>query len=217
MKNRTKRILITGFSPFDGRKENASLIASTAAKGSKDVTLSNIEIPVEWGSPRIALANAIKMHNPEIIIGLGEGHVGEFNIETTARNVRRERIDNLGNFPLGPNYPGDLDTIKATIDVQSLLEQVNSNNDIPIKISSDAGGFICEETLYTLEKLRNSSSTISAVVFIHLPPFESMLTYQGQQRQCDENLLLDFTRRLIDGILILSSNDKENKSFQGLA
>lgn len=204
MTARRKRILITGFSPFDGRKQNASLIAAYSAAKNEDAIISSIEIPVEWGKPRESLAKAIHIHQPEIIISLGEGHVGEFNIETKARNVRRKRIDNCGNLPCGLNYPNSPDILTATIDAESLLEWINQDNDIPIKISSDAGGFICEETLYTLERLKVSSPQLSSVVFVHLPPFGSSLVYLGKQRKCDEILLSDFTRRLIDGILNLS-------------
>jgi len=219
----SKRILVTGFSPFDGREKNASLIAAAALK-TKSVTqmtrssinsnavISNLEIPVEWGRPREVLLDAIKKHKPEIIISLGEGHVGEFNIETKARNVRQRRTDNLQNLPVGPNDPDGPDTITATIDAHALLRKINPNGDIPIKISSDAGGFICEETLYALERMKAASPLITGVVFVHLPPFGSTLVYQGKPTECDKNLLSDFTGRLIDGILSLSfSGAEKNK------
>jgi pyroglutamyl-peptidase len=149
------------------------------------------------------LGKAIKRFQPEVIISLGEGHVGEFTIETIARNQRKHRADNLKAFPVGPIQKDGLDQISASIPAKLLLRTIldQSEHQIPIKMSDDAGAFLCEETLYNLESFRQATPLIKTVVFIHVPPYNSKLHYKGKEQKCDESLLADFIDHLLYGVL----------------
>ena len=201
----TRRILLTGFTPFEGRKHNASWIAASALaeRPYAALELRAALIPVCWGAPRRVLAPLVTEWQPHCIIGLGEGEAGVFRLETLAHNTRRERADNDGVFPQkrvidehGPQCR------EASADCTNLSAALAAKG-VPVRISTDAGAFLCEELLYTLEAMRATHETLDTVLFVHLPPFGSALEFHGQPRVCDEALLLEFAVILLDCVQTL--------------
>lgn len=191
-------LLLTGFTPFDGRDVNGSWIAASSYEAAE-----HLEIPVVWGEPMPHLTAAIKTLQPEIIISLGEGREGWFDIETLARNERKHRADTLLQYPIGEILTNGPPSTQATINASALHTRL-LDQQIPIRISNDAGQYICEETLYCLEHLKIESDCLQTVVFVHLPPFGTELTYRGEVRQADPDLLEDFVERLVIAVLELN-------------
>lgn len=190
--------LVTGFTPFDGRNVNASWIAASSLAPRPGVTTR--EIPVIWGMPREVLGPLVAENSPHIIIGMGEGRAGWFDIETVARNTRKERPDNAEHLPDGePVEPDGPDQRLASIDSVRLQEKIASEG-YPIRVSSDAGAFLCEELLYTLEGLKTRHPSIRQVVFVHLPPFGSRFTLDGVEVVCDELRLERFATILLEAV-----------------
>ena len=185
-------ILITGFTPFDGRTINASWVAAQTYKHA-----AHLEIPVVWGQPMICLERAIDMHRPKTVISLGEGHQGYFTVETRAHNQRKHRADNLGEFPTSVIREDGPELIHATINAPA-IQQPLCDQDIPVQISEEAGQFLCEETLYSLETLRLKDNSVEKVIFTYLPPHGTSVRYQGTDRIVDESLLKDFVNRLVE-------------------
>ncbi len=185
-------ILATGFTPFDGRDVNASWIAAQYLAQDPDV--SAIEVPVVWGEPMRTLVPILAASDagPTAIISLGEGRTGWFDIETRARNERSSRADNKQHLPNPVSIvsagPHQLD---ATVNARK-LQRALSNSGLPVRISTDAGAFLCEEMLYTLETLKQQHAYLQLVTFIHLPPFGTNVTVRGHSVPCDEALLGSF-------------------------
>lgn len=204
MKN--NNLLLTGFTPFDGRSVNSSWIA---AKSYADA--DHLEIPVVWGEPLPTIGNKIEACQPCTIISLGEGKQGRFDIETRGRNQRKHRLDNAGNYPTEPIALNGPASYRTTFDTER-LHQTLASKDIPIHISVDAGQFLCEETLYCLELLKSQQSTVKHVLFVHVPPFGTNVRYQGVDRGTDEELLTIFTESLVNAVLEVqgSSHLSEN-------
>lgn len=196
------QLLITGFTPFDGRAVNGSWIAAQTY-GSANY----LEIPVVWGEPLPNLEQAVKSFKPEVLISLGEGRDGWFDIETQARNQRKHRLDNHSQYPSSDIVSGGPPALQSTINASALHKRLK-DQEIPIRISADAGQFLCEETLYCLEHLKTQYDSLRTVVFVHLPPFGTSLTYRGEARIADEDLLEDFVKRLV--IAVLEINDQLN-------
>lgn len=197
-------ILITGFTPFDGRPVNASWIAASALarRGHyRGHALHALEIPVCWGAPREALADCLQAGVPGLILSMGEGEPGVFRIETRARNLRRERADNAGALPAGaPNSltgPAERHSSFAC----EPLSQALAAQGIPVRLSDDAGSYLCEELLYTLEEFKEVHAGLARVLFVHVPPFGTALQYKGDARTCSEALLEDFGLVLLDAVL----------------
>jgi len=197
-------ILITGFTPFDGRPVNASWVAARTLcrRGQyRCHTLRALEIPVCWGAPREALANSLQTQVPDLILSMGEGEAGIFRIETRARNTRRERADNAGRLPEGqPNSLSGPQERLSSFASGAVCEALAAQG-IPIRLSVDAGAYLCEELLYTLEEFREAQSGNLRVLFVHVPPFGTLLRYKGEEQTCSEALLDDFGLALLDAIL----------------
>lgn len=201
----TRRILLTGFEPFDGREHNASWIAARALSQQHfpGAALRAILIPVCWGAPRRVLDPIVAEWQPHVIIGMGEGEPGVFRLESVANNARRERADNAGSVPEGrviePDGPGCRTT---SADCATLCDALTALA-VPVRVSTDAGAFLCEELLYTLEGLRATQDTLETVLFVHVPPFGTALEFRDQQRVCDEALLLEFASLLLASVMTL--------------
>ncbi len=196
-------ILITGFTPFDGRSKNASWIAAKGLSrmhGTKHV-LHPLCLPVLWGQPRKLITTAVNRWKPRIIISLGEGKPGGFTLEAMARNTRSERPDNAGRLPHGePIEPAGKSIIPSSAPLASIAQALQADG-INIDISEDAGAYLCEELLYSLERIKSCSSHLDLVIFAHVPPFGTDLHYRGSTRQCDSALLDDFTCALLNAVL----------------
>lgn len=164
-------ILVTGFEPFDGRHINASWIVASRAAAS--VNAHCIRLPVRWGAPQQMLQEYCRRYHPRMIIAFGEGGPEGFRLETLARNQRQDRPDNTGTPPasatIDPAGPARRD---ASFPLQRLFARLKAQEH-PGRLSNDAGRFLCEETLYVLEGLRESDRALEHVAFIHVPPFET--------------------------------------------
>ncbi|MDP1931078.1 MAG: hypothetical protein Q8L60_06460 [Gammaproteobacteria bacterium] len=198
-----KKILLTGFTPFDGREQNASWIAARAlaATSFPGLELRAVLIPVCWGAPGRILDSTLAEWQPDGIISMGEGEAGVFRLETVARNTRRERPDNDGLCPEGERIETNGPESRTASADCAGMERALAAQGIPVKLSADAGAFLCEELLYTLEGLRVRNEFLHTVLFVHLPPYGTELHYRNQPRICDEPLLVDFGQRLLQRLV----------------
>lgn len=200
------QILATGFTPFAERQVNGSWIAASHLGNRENVKA--VEIPVVWGKPAEILSpffneefdkepgQACAEDYPHMIISFGEGRDEWFDIETRARNQRDQRADNLGCNPVGLIDPGGADILRASFDA-TRLQRMLSRNGWNARVSGDAGQFLCEETLYTLEILKAKHRRLRTVLFIHMPPFGSDTYLHGEQVRCDAKLIANFADNVI--------------------
>ena len=197
-----RRIIVTGFEPFDNRPVNASWIAARQMqemRGEQSLVVS--EIPVVWGEPENALdALLADEEKPAAIIAMGEGKPGSFRLETLALNRRAVKPDNNAQLPpheqVNPLAPDSLRTSAPLHKIrQGLLAR-----DLPVLLSVDAGSYLCEETLFHLEHRFKDYTHNQLALFVHLPPYGTTLQFKGRQRSCEETLLLEFGNDLLDVI-----------------
>lgn len=197
--------LVTGFEPFDGRTHNGSWLAARALALEPGVRV--LLLPVVWGAPLQTLHGLCTEQCPDTIIALGEGRPGWFDIETVARNRRAVRTDNLGETNDTPIIKGGPGTLPATVAASALLEMLRAAGH-PARISRDAGGFLCEETLYTLERLKQTHHKLSQVVFCHVPPLGSTCLEPGALPNCEESQLRTFAADLLSAVRALPTAAK---------
>ena len=174
-------IVLTGFEPFGEKRpanpswEGISALHDTAWNGHRIVA---IQLPVVWGAPRRALAPQLEKLQPVAVFSFGQGRPGAFAIETRALNHRGEIPDNSGQTPPEPLIAGDGPTeYRSSFPFQVLADHLNKAG-FQTRISENAGQYLCEETLFTLELLRNRAAEKPDVAFCHVPPLGSMI---GQQ------------------------------------
>ncbi len=192
--SRETRILVTGFTPFDGRQNNASWIAASSLHGPD---IRTAEIPVIWGAATEFLDSVCVDHCPDIIISLGEGREGWFDIETLASNTRKERPDNNGCLPHGVPISANGPACRKTTIEMGFLQRILASHGYPARLSRDAGQFLCEEALYSLIRLKESHSQLKLVIFCHLPPYGTRIHIKGHRTECDTTLLTAFAELLL--------------------
>ncbi|MFM7164962.1 MAG: nuclear transport factor 2 family protein [Planctomycetaceae bacterium] len=174
-------IVLTGFEPFGEKRppnpswEGIAALHNTQWQGHRIVA---VQLPVVWGAPQQTLAPEIARLNPVAVFSFGQGRPGAFAIETRALNQRGPIPDNTGQTPPQPLVAGDGPTeYRSSFPFQPLCDHLNTAG-FQTRISENAGQYLCEETLFTLELLRRRAKTPPDVAFCHVPPLGSQI---GQQ------------------------------------
>lgn len=165
-----KKLLITGFDPFNGAEINPSWTAVTQLpERVGDFTLYKYTIPTVFGkAPSLVIEKALEIQ-PDVILCIGlAGGRDAVTPERLGINVRDARIaDNEGNTPHGElieqNGPA---AYFSTVPVEAMAQNAR-NAGCPATVSNSAGAFVCNDTLYSL--LHRFNGTNVKVGFIHVP------------------------------------------------
>ena len=172
-----KKLLITGFDPFDGATVNPSweavkLLPDTVG----DYELHKLQIPTVFGlAPRTVLEKAAQIQ-PDVIISVGQaGTRPAVTPERIGINVRDARItDNAGISPKDELIvPGGPDGLFSTLPIKAMITAIQEAG-LPASVSNTAGTFVCNDVLYSL--LHHYAGSNVRCGFIHVP----WLPEQGQ-------------------------------------
>jgi len=165
-----KKLLITGFDPFDGAAVNP---AWEAVRRLPDTVggfeLRKLMIPTVFGLAAETVQTTAESWLPDVILCIGQaGGRASVTPERIAVNIRDARIaDNAGNQPRGamvaPNGPA---AYFATVPVAEMADAICEAG-LPGTVSNSAGAFVCNDVLYSL--LHRYASTRTRVGFIHVP------------------------------------------------
>ncbi len=193
------RILLTGFEPFGKEPVNSSweAVKSFDGKSLDGYAIVVAQLPVVWGEPMKRLAALIDEHKPDAVFSFGQGHPQIFTCERLARNKRIDYPDNEKKKPGakqivagGPaRYVNPFSVDEAFIGL--------TGKGYRVFVSYDAGGYLCEETLYSLLHLRQKARKPFACGFFHVPPYESPLRLVGRVVRCDTNVLNPFVETVV--------------------
>lgn len=171
-----KKLLVTGFEPFDGFTINPSEEVAKSIDGREvgKYSVRGIVLPVDYAKAFDVIDPVLEEHTPEIILCCGQANRAAISIERIAVNaISTKRPDNSENIPEsdiieseGPAaYFANLDPLPI---VQALLD-----SGIPAHVSYHAGLYGCNWLLYkVMERIENGSLDAKAT-FIHLPPIPS--------------------------------------------
>ena len=165
-----KKLLITGFDPFDGATVNPSWEAVKLLPDTVGAyELYKLQIPTVFGvAPRAVLEKAAEIR-PDVIISVGQaGTRAAVTPERIGVNVRDARItDNAGVSPKDePIVPGGPDGYFSTLPVKAMIAAIQAAG-LPGAISNTAGTFVCNDVLYSL--LHHYAGTNIRCGFIHVP------------------------------------------------
>ena len=165
-----KKLLITGFDPFDGGTVNPSWEAVKLLPESiGEYELCKLQIPVVFGLATQTVLEIAAEVRPDVIISVGQaGGRAAVTPERIGINVRDARIaDNAGISPKDePIVPGGPDGLFSTLPVKAMVEAIISAG-LPGAISNTAGTFVCNDVLYSL--LHRYAGTEVRCGFIHVP------------------------------------------------
>jgi len=170
-------ILLTGFEPF-GRKrppnpswEAIKTLNDTEWSGHRIVA---VQLPVVWGEPIKQIEAQIDSLKPVAVFSFGQGAPGAFAIETRARNQRGGIPDNTGSLPSRPLIAGDGPTEYSSAFPADKVIATLTEKGYSMRKSENAGQYLCEETLYSLEVLKRKKK-LGTVAFCHVPPLGSKI------------------------------------------
>ena len=172
-----KALLLTCFEPFGGRNQNRSEILARAMPALEDLrrefdAIEVCRLPVVYDVARGIALDFIRTRQAQgyrpVVVSLGECSGAQIRIETGARNLddSPSELDNAGESRQGvPVVPGAPERIEFTFDVEALAGSPSLEPLSP-RLSSDAGGFLCNHLAYGLaHELRRDDIPY---VFIHV-------------------------------------------------
>lgn len=169
-----KRLLITGFDPFDGAAANPSWLAvEQLPERVGGYVLCKLQLPTVYGAAAQRVLDYAATVQPELILCIGlAGGRNAVTPERIAVNIRDARIpDNAGNQPRGERVADDGPAAYfATVPVEAMAQAIRDAR-IPAAVSNTAGTFVCNDVLYTL--LHRFAGTGTRVGFIHVPNLPS--------------------------------------------
>lgn len=165
-----KKLLITGFDPFDGNSKNPAWEAvKLLPEKIGEYEVCKIEIPTIFGKAAETVIEKALEVEPDLILCIGQaGGRAAVTPERIAVNIRDAKIpDNAGNLPTDTFVAKEGPAAYfSTVPVKSMADAICSA-DIPGAVSNSAGAFVCNDTLYLL--LRHYEGTPVKVGFIHVP------------------------------------------------
>lgn len=171
-----KRILISGFEPFDGLDINPSAqLLEYLSSYKYDFELSTILLPVSFPRAFPILKNKIEEVNPQFVImtGLAKNRQ-EITPEKIAINfINARNPDNEGNHPkLQKIEENGIDGLFSTLPTEEMIAFAKTHH-LPVSFSFTAGTYVCNDLFY--KTLSYTQGTSIRAGFIHLPATEEIL------------------------------------------
>jgi pyroglutamyl-peptidase len=168
---RRMNILLTGFEPFGGEVINPSWEVARSLHGQVigGATVHARCLPTAFGTAPKAVAEALAVVRPEVVIGLGlASGRAEVSIERVAVNLIDARIpDNAGERPQDvPVRGGAPAAYFSTLPVKAMRNGLRAAGH-PAGLSLSAGAFVCNQVFFELQHLLAGRGLKSG--FIHLP------------------------------------------------
>lgn len=196
-----KRVLVTGFDPFDNEPVNAAWEVVKELDGwtTEDAEVVVRQIPTVFDESIATLYTAIDEVNPDIVICVGQaGGRSAVSVERIGVNLSDARIpDNRGVSPVQESIvPGGPDGYFSTLPVRVIVEAVQEAG-IPAEESWSAGTYVCNHLLYGLmHRLQDEILSERGVLggFIHIP----FLPEQAVRHKNAPSLPADLVRQAIE-------------------
>ncbi len=178
------RVLVTAFEPFNGATRNTSwetvrILALHFAEVCGPLSL--MRLPVTWDSAAPILINGMQRLQPALVVMTGQGADDSTPcFERYAHNRCLDRPDNHGQPPpASVVLAGAPDRYAAPLDVVALHTAVAGAVDVPLALSEDAGGYICNYVSYHCYHALAQQPHPLPALFVHLPPLSATLAASG--------------------------------------
>ncbi|MBI2204322.1 MAG: pyroglutamyl-peptidase I [Candidatus Rokubacteria bacterium] len=176
-------ILLTGFEPFGTHKVNPSEEIARALDGRRfgEHVVRGVVLPVHHREAAAQMAALLQAIDPAAIlhVGLAEGRA-RIALERVALNVMDYAIaDNAGYRALDEAcVAGGPPAYFATLPLRDVLAALTADG-VPAYISSTAGTYLCNQTLYATLHLVSCAGRTTRVGFVHLPLSAGMVAAAG--------------------------------------
>jgi pyroglutamyl-peptidase len=167
------RALITGFEPYGGRGVNPAGEIAVALDGRTigGVSVAGRRLPVSFARLRGEIDALLDEVRPDLVISLG--------LWPGEPMIRLERLGtNIADFEIGDNdgvqlrdqpvAEGGPAALMATLPLRDILRALLAAG-IPARLSSTAGTFLCNVTLYSFLAAIEARGSAARCGFIHVP------------------------------------------------
>jgi pyroglutamyl-peptidase len=174
-KGSAPKLLVTGFGPFPGAAENPTKALVEALAGEPAETfgaqeLRAVVLPTEYRRSWAMLSRHYASYAPDVVVHFGLSASAEaIMVERFAQNrADPDKPDAIGYMPRsGRVRQSGPDMLAATLPVDAIVEALQQAG-FPAAASDDAGGYVCNATLY--RSLHAAPTASRRVSFVHLPP-----------------------------------------------
>ena len=166
------KLLLTGFTPFDGETINPALEAVKRVKPEiAGMEIVKLEVPTVFGESVRLVAEAIEREQPDFVLSVGQaGGRAAVTPERVAINVDDARIpDNAGQQPIDvPIFADGENAYFATLPVKAMAEAIREAG-LPSALSNTAGTYVCNHLMYGVLYHLNRHHKDAKAGFIHVP------------------------------------------------
>ena len=174
MRNARMTVLITGFGPFPGVPVNATMrlvpeLAHAAARQFPGLSIAHEVLATEWTAAPKRLEPLLADLAPDLVLHYGVSpRARGFEVEMRARNLCSVTPDAAGVLPANAAIrEGGAEYLASSLPVLHVVTRLRRRG-IPAFVSRDAGGYLCNATLYhSLGHARGVPGR--RVGFIHIP------------------------------------------------
>lgn len=199
-----KRVLLTGFEPFNNATLNPS--KEVVEKINHRSIVAKEVLPVVFSKAAKRLIELIDEVKPEVIIALGQAEGRpQINLERVAINYMHGQIaDNEGVFALSGEISKDAPAAYFSTLPLELISQSLTAVKIPVAISLSAGSFLCNHIFYSMQHHLHGKGAHSG--FIHLP----LISEQSNEFPNLATIELEMMLKAINTILDVITEDHRN-------
>ena len=166
------KLLLTGFTPFDGEKINPALKAVKRLPNEiAGLKIVKLEVPTVFGESVRLVREAIEREQPDFVLSVGQaGGRAAVTPERVAINVDDARIpDNVGQQPIDvPIFVDGENAYFATLPVKAMTDAIR-NAGLPSALSNTAGTFVCNHLMYGVLHHLHQNHKSAKAGFIHVP------------------------------------------------
>lgn len=170
-----KKVLVTGFEPFDHHKVNVSFEAVKRLPWEVDgARLIKLEVPSLFNESIAAVTETIDREHPDVVILVGlAGGRSTIAVERVAININDARIpDNKGRQPIDtPVIPDDAPAYFSTLPIKAVVSEI-ARHGIPVEVSNTAGTYICNHLMFGVLSHILQQGLDTRCGFIHVPLVE---------------------------------------------
>lgn len=176
-----KKILLTGFEPFDHEVTNPSWEAVRTLEGriltpagvhaEQAYCVVTAQLPCEFYVATNKLHDLLNVHQPEIVICVGQaGGRADISVERIAINIDDARIpDNAGNQPIDEAVVADGPAAYfSSLPIKAIVHNLRQQG-IPANVSQTAGTYVCNHIFYGLMHYANTHASPKQAGFVHIP------------------------------------------------
>lgn len=169
-----KKILLTGFGSFAQHDVNPTekLVLDFDQKAINNFLIISKVLPVTYNGSMQKLQYYIEEYRPSVIISLGyAANRSKITPELIAVNYQHsEHADNAGVIKLFSKIDNkSKDSFFSTLPIEQMVE-VLKNNSIAAELSSTAGTYVCNTTMYEALRYTAQQKYDCLAGFIHIPP-----------------------------------------------